>query len=274
MPTSIRRRAHERQEAVHHHRLDREGVGHHAEQQVAGLLLVVELERELLQVRVELDAQVVHHALADVDRQVVGGHRRGAERGRDHDDRERRRAPGAPSARDAGQERQRAAAAAARRAPCPARSRAAPASAARGAMPSSVKRDRRPPCARGAARRYRSTRRPRGIGCQRPAAAGAAPCGSRPQDLGRAHDRHAQALGGAQDAGQHGAAAGAGARRRAASTMISHRRDQDHGPRAAVDEVAEDEQIAEQEQQRVVEQRGAGSAAAPASGACRRRGSR
>ena len=50
-------------------------VGHHAEQQVAGLLLVVELQRQLLEVGVELGAQVVDHALADVDRQVVGAHR-------------------------------------------------------------------------------------------------------------------------------------------------------------------------------------------------------
>jgi hypothetical protein len=86
-PDEHQRRADQRKGPVHHDALDRVGVGHHPEEQVAGLLLVVEPERELLQVGPDRDAQVVDHPLAHVDREVVGQHGGHAAADRDQHDR-------------------------------------------------------------------------------------------------------------------------------------------------------------------------------------------
>ena len=57
--------------AVHDHRLDGEAVGGDAVHQVADPLAAVIGERQPLQMRVEVAAQIVDHALADPDRRVV-----------------------------------------------------------------------------------------------------------------------------------------------------------------------------------------------------------
>ena len=75
------RRRHRGKQAVHGQGLEREGVRGDAVEQVADARAPVEGERQPVQVRVQVAAQVVHHALTDLDRRVVAQHVQGADDG-------------------------------------------------------------------------------------------------------------------------------------------------------------------------------------------------
>ena len=74
-------RRQDRQQPVHDHRLHGETVGGDAVHQIADPLAAVIAERQPLQMRVEVAAQIVDHRLPDPDRRVVvpAGQRAGAE---------------------------------------------------------------------------------------------------------------------------------------------------------------------------------------------------
>ena len=64
-------RREDRQYAVHDHRLNREAVGGNAVHQIADPLTAVIGERQALEMRIEVAAQIVDHVLADPDRRVI-----------------------------------------------------------------------------------------------------------------------------------------------------------------------------------------------------------
>src|SRR2546426_11968281 len=89
--TLFRSRAHDREEAVHGERLNGEGVGREAVEEITDLAPAVKGEREALEVGVELAPEVVDHALADADGGVVAAH---AERAQERVDADQRPAGG------------------------------------------------------------------------------------------------------------------------------------------------------------------------------------
>ncbi len=208
--------------AVHHDALGGEGVGHHPVEQVARLLPVVEAERELLQVRVERGAQVVDHALADVDREVVRRRAVTTPRARVSTTIAAAAAARRPSGRRAGRAQGREEPG--QRAASPrttSRTRPAAAASARSrAMPSEGEPDARAEARRGAAAGSRATRSRRGAAAARSwrplivrRDAARAGSGSRTDAQGRASRRRGAALTGTQLVAA--AASPAGGRRRA-----------------------------------------------------------